>query len=53
MLVAFLDSNEIALDDLRGDGKVYYQFEKNKYLRIREMENLYLRGNIKFQSLEK
>ena len=34
MLVAFLDSNEIALDDLRGDGKVYYQFEKNKYLRI-------------------
>ena len=47
MLVAFLDSNEIALDDLRGDGKVYYQFEKNKYLRIQRNGKFISEGEYK------
>ena len=34
MVGAFLELNEIIIDDLRGDGKVYYQFEKDKYTRI-------------------
>ncbi|MBT02766.1 MAG: hypothetical protein CL836_01835 [Crocinitomicaceae bacterium] len=47
MLVAFLDTNEIALDDLRGDGKVYYQFEKNKYLRIQRNGKFISEGEYK------
>ena len=47
MAAAFLDSNEIILDDLRGNGKVYYQFEKDKYLRIQRDGKFISEGQFK------
>ena len=47
MTEAFLDANEIILDDLRGDGKVYYQFEKDKYFRIKRDGKFISEGQFK------
>ena len=49
MVAAFLELNEIILDDLRGDGKVYYQFEKEKYVRVQRDGKFISEENINFK----
>ena len=47
MLGAFLESNEIIIDDLRGDGKIYYQFENDKYVRLENSGKIISEGKYK------
>ncbi len=50
LLAAYLESNEIILNDYRGNGKVNYQFEKKKFQRINDLGEILSSGEYKISS---